>query len=132
MFSGTPTKTACTNFATRNQNDRIMNIENPPEGKNPIIFFLRRIVELLTELVLKKKEKPLLYRGREVIPIDKVCRGINISERTMRRYRKEEKIKYYVSIDGRFMFLLPEQVDDFFDENFRLSTDPEIDKHPSG
>lgn len=86
---------------------------------------LSRITEQLCEISTGELRPRLLYRGEEVIPIEVFSRSFGISIRTLRRYRGSGKLEYFISKDGRQIFLLQSQFEKFIETNFVCSTDME-------
>lgn len=84
---------------------------------------LHKITELLYEISTGSPRTRLYYRGEEVIPIEVLARTFGISIRTLRRYRSSGKLEYYISKDGRQIFLLKSQFERFIDANFVCSTE---------
>lgn len=108
------------------------NSKPPKEGKSFLFYLLKKIIELLIELVKKTKRPVLKYKGKEIIPIERIAIDLNLSPRTIQRYRAKGAIEYYVSQDGHTIFVTEDQFDAFIESYFTLSTELRKDKHPSG
>ena len=67
----------------------------------------------------------LLFRGEPIILLDDIITGLDVSERTIRRYRDAGKIKVYESIEGNIRFVLQSDLDSFLEQHFICSSHPE-------
>lgn len=88
------------------------------------VFISSRIAQAIADLSVRAKKTTLRYKGKQIIMFDEFAIGMNLSTRTLQRYRAEGKIKYYVSNDGHTTFTTQEQFDDFIERNFVASDDP--------
>ena len=85
-------------------------------------------------LVEQRAEAPCLYPARDrprltfhgepVILLDDIITGLDISEKTIRRYRDAGKIKVYESIEGNIKFVLQCDLDEFLEKCFISSSHP--------
>ncbi|MCM1142877.1 MAG: helix-turn-helix domain-containing protein [Muribaculum sp.] len=67
----------------------------------------------------------LLFRGEPIILLNDIITGLDISERTIRRYRDSGKIEVYESIEGNIKFVLQRDFDSFLEKTFISSSHPE-------
>ena len=67
----------------------------------------------------------LLFRGEPIILLDDIITGLDVSERTIRRYRDAGKITVYESIEGNIKFVLQCDLDRFLEQHFISSSHPE-------
>lgn len=67
----------------------------------------------------------LFYHGEPIIPLDDVVTGLDVSEKTIRRYRDAGKIKVYESIEGNIKFVLQCDLDRFLENSFISSSHPD-------
>ena len=87
------------------------------------LFLLSKIANSLAELVSKTNRVRLSYKGKTIIMVQDIAIGLNLSTRTIKRYRSDEKLKYYLSLDGHTVFTTQEQFDEFIEKNFVHSDD---------
>ena len=70
--------------------------------------------------------RPRLYfHGEPIILLEDVITGLDISEKTIRRYRDAGKIKIYESIEGNIKFVLQCDLDRFLENSFISSSHPD-------
>ncbi len=70
--------------------------------------------------------RPRLYfHGEPIILLEDVITGLDISEKTIRRYRDAGKIKVYESIEGNIKFVLQCDLDRFLENSFISSSHPD-------
>ncbi|WP_301346776.1 hypothetical protein [uncultured Muribaculum sp.] len=67
----------------------------------------------------------LFFHGEPIILLDDIISGLNVSERTIRRYRDAGKIEVYESIEGNIKFVLQRDLDSFLEHTFISSSHPE-------
>ena len=67
----------------------------------------------------------LFFHGEPIILLDDIISGLNVSERTIRRYRDAGKIEVYESIEGNIKFVLQRDLDSFLEQTFISSSHPE-------
>ena len=66
------------------------------------------------------------FHGEPIILLDDIISGLNVSERTIRRYRDAGKLRVYESIEGNIKFVLQRDLDSFpFEQTFISSSHPE-------
>lgn len=64
----------------------------------------------------------LFFHGEPIILLEDIITGLNVSERTIRRYRDAGKIEVYESIEGNIKFVLQRDLDSFLDSSFISSS----------
>lgn len=70
--------------------------------------------------------RPRLYfHGEPIILLEDIVTGLDVSEKTIRRYRDAGKIKVYESIEGNIKFVLQCDLDRFFENSFISSSHPD-------
>lgn len=70
--------------------------------------------------------RPRLYfHGEPIILLEDIVTGLDVSERTIRRYRDAGKIKVYESIEGNIKFVLQCDLDRFLENSFISSSHPD-------
>lgn len=70
--------------------------------------------------------RPRLYfHGEPIILIEDIVTGLDVSEKTIRRYRDAGKIKVYESIEGNIKFVLQCDLDRFLENSFISSSHPD-------
>lgn len=70
--------------------------------------------------------RPRLYfHGEPIILLEDIVTGLNVSEKTIRRYRDAGKIKVYESIEGNIKFVLQCDLDRFLENSFISSSHPD-------
>lgn len=70
--------------------------------------------------------RPRLYfRGEPIILLEDIVTGLDVSEKTIRRYRDAGKIKIYESIEGNIKFVLQCDLDRFLEDSFISSSHPD-------
>lgn len=70
--------------------------------------------------------RPRLYfHGEPIILLEDIVTGLDVSEKTIRRYRDAGKIKVYESIEGNIKFVLQCDLDRFLENSFISSSHPE-------
>ena len=70
--------------------------------------------------------RPRLYfRGEPIILLEDIVTGLDVSEKTIRRYRDAGKIKVYESIEGNIKFVLQCDLDRFLEDSFISSSHPD-------
>lgn len=70
--------------------------------------------------------RPRLYfRGEPIILLEDIVTGLDVSEKTIRRYRDAGKIKVYESIEGNIKFVLQCDLDRFLENSFISSSHPD-------
>ena len=68
----------------------------------------------------------LTWAGYEpIILLDDIVSGLNVSEKTVKRYRDAGKLEVYESIDGNIKFVLQSDLDRFLEQSFISSSHPE-------
>ncbi|MBD5356097.1 MAG: helix-turn-helix domain-containing protein [Bacteroides sp.] len=67
----------------------------------------------------------LLFRGEPIILLDDIVSGLNVSEKTVKRYRDSGKLEVYESIEGNIKFVLQSDLDRFLEQSFISSSHPE-------
>ena len=67
----------------------------------------------------------LFYRGEPIILLDDVVTGLDVSEKTIRRYRDAGKITVYESKEGNIKFVLQSDFDTFLEQTFISSSHPD-------
>lgn len=67
----------------------------------------------------------LLFHGEPIILLEDIITGLNVSERTIRRYRDAGKLEVYESIEGNIKFVLQCDLDSFLENAFISSSHPE-------
>lgn len=77
----------------------------------------------------------LFYRGEPIILLDDVVTGLDVSKKTIKRYRDAGKITVYESREGNIKFVLQSDFDAFLEQTFISSTHPDygiVKKKQSG
>lgn len=70
--------------------------------------------------------RPRLYfHGEPIILLEDIVTGLDVSEKTIRRYRDAGKIKVYESIEGNIKFVLQSDLDRFLEQSFISSSHPD-------
>ena len=70
--------------------------------------------------------RPRLYfHGAPIILLEDIVTGLDIREKTIRRYRDAGKIKVYESIEGNIKFVLQCDLDRFLENSFISSSHPD-------
>ena len=70
--------------------------------------------------------RPRLYfHGEPIILLEDIVTGLDVSEKTIRRYRDAGKIKVYESIEGNIKFVLQCDLDRFLENSFINSSHPD-------
>lgn len=70
--------------------------------------------------------RPRLYfQGEPIILLEDIVTGLDVSEKTIRRYRDAGKIKVYESIEGNIKFVLQCDLDRFLENSFISSSHPD-------
>lgn len=70
--------------------------------------------------------RPRLYfHGEPIILLEDIVTGLNVSERTIRRYRDAGKIEVYESVEGNIKFVLQSDLDRFLENAFISSSHPD-------
>ena len=70
--------------------------------------------------------RPRLYfHGEPIILLEDIVTGLDVSEKTIRRYRDAGKIKVYESIEGNIKFVLQCDLDRFLENSFIRSSHPD-------
>lgn len=70
--------------------------------------------------------RPRLYfHGEPIILLDDIITGLNVSERTIRRYRDAGKIEVYESVEGNIKFVLQCDLERFLENSFISSSHPD-------
>lgn len=67
----------------------------------------------------------LFYHGEPIILLQDIITGLDVSEKTIRRYRDAGKIKVYESIEGNIKFVLQCDLDRFLENSFISSSHPD-------
>lgn len=70
----------------------------------------------------------LFYRGEPIILLDDVVTGLDVSEKTIKRYRDAGKITVYESREGNIKFVLQSDFDAFLEQTFISSMHPDYGK----
>lgn len=71
------------------------------------------------------RRSKLYYRGEPIILLTDLVTGLDVSEKTIRRYRDAGKIKVYESIEGNIKFVLQCDLDRFLENSFISSSHPD-------
>lgn len=72
------------------------------------------------------ENRPRLYfHGEPIILLEDIVTGLDVSERTIRRYRDAGKINVYESIEGNIKFVLQCDLDRFLENSFISSSHPD-------
>ncbi len=70
--------------------------------------------------------RPRLYfRGEPIILLEDIVTGLDVSEKTIRRYRDSGKLEIFESIDRNTKFVLQRDLDRFLDNSFISSSHPD-------
>lgn len=70
--------------------------------------------------------RPRLYfHGEPIILLEDIVTGLDVSEKTIRRYRDAGKIKVYESIESNIKFVLQCDLDRFLENSFISSSHPD-------
>lgn len=67
----------------------------------------------------------LYFHGEPIILLEDIITGLNVSERTIRRYRDAGKIEVYESVEGNIKFVLQSDLDRFLENSFISSSHPD-------
>ena len=70
--------------------------------------------------------RPRLYfHGEPIILLNDLITGLDVSERTIRRYRDAGKLRVYESVEGNIKFVLQSDLDKFLENSFISSSHPD-------
>lgn len=70
--------------------------------------------------------RPRLYfHGEPIILLEDIVTGLDVSEKTIRRYRDAGKITVYESKEGNIKFVLQRDFDTFLEQTFISSSHPD-------
>ena len=83
-----------------------------------VVYIMNSIADSLKKLVTKSGRQPLKFMGKEIIMLEDVAIGMNKTTRTLRTIRADGKLDYYVSEDGRTIFVTQDQLDEYFSKHF--------------
>lgn len=73
-----------------------------------------------------KRDRPRLsFRGEPIILLEDIITGLNVSEKTIRRYRDAGKIEVHESREGNIKFVLQRELDRFLEQSFISSSHPD-------
>lgn len=67
----------------------------------------------------------LFYRGEPIILLNDLVTGLDISEKTVKRYRDAGKLTVYESREGNIKFVLQSDFDTFLEHTFISSSHPD-------
>lgn len=67
----------------------------------------------------------LFYRGEPIILLANIVTGLDVSEKTIKRYRDAGKLEIFESIDGNIKFVRQSDLDAFLDIAFISSSHPD-------
>lgn len=67
----------------------------------------------------------LYYRGEPIILLTDLVTGLDVSEKTIKRYRDAGKLTVYESKEGNIKFVLQSDFDTFLDNYFISSSNPD-------
>lgn len=74
----------------------------------------------------RQRDRPRLsFRGEPIILLEDIITGLNVSEKTIRRYRDAGKIEIYESREGNIKFVLQSDLDRFLEQSFISSSHPD-------
>ena len=71
------------------------------------------------------RRSKLYYRGEPIILLTDLVTGLDVSEKTIKRYRDAGKLTVYESREGNIKFVLQSDFDAFLDNYFISSSNPE-------
>lgn len=71
------------------------------------------------------RQNRLYYRGEPIILLNDLVTGLDVSEKTIKRYRDAGKLTVYESKGGNIKFVLQSDFDAFLDNYFISSSNPE-------
>ncbi|MBF0731777.1 hypothetical protein [Bacteroides acidifaciens] len=83
-----------------------------------VIYLLNSIANSMIKLVKKSDKPQLSYKGSTIIMLEDLAIGLNKTTRTIRKMRAEGKMEYYISNDGRTIFMTQDQFDNYVLQNF--------------
>lgn len=83
-----------------------------------VVYLLNSIASSMIKLVKKSNKPQLSYKGSTIIMLEDLAIGLNKTTRTIRKMRAEGKMEYYISNDGRTIFMTQDQFDDYVLQNF--------------
>lgn len=83
-----------------------------------VVYLLNSIAGSMIKLVKSSDKPQLSYKGSAIIMFEDLAIGLNKTPRTLRKMRAEGKMEYYVSHDGRMIFMTQDQFDDYVQRNF--------------
>ena len=69
----------------------------------------------------------LYYRGEPIILLTDLVTGLDVSEKTIKRYRDAGKLIVYESKEGNIKFVLQSDFDAFLDNYFISSSNPDYE-----
>ncbi len=84
-----------------------------------VIYILNSIAETLKAILSKTARQRLKIDGSEILMIEDIALGMSKSPRTFRKFRAEGKLDYYISNDGRTVFMTQEQFEQYIKRNFQ-------------
>lgn len=67
----------------------------------------------------------LFYRGEPIILLNDLVTGLDVSEKTIKRYRDAGKLTVYESREGKIKFVLQSDLDAFLEQTFISSSHPD-------
>lgn len=108
-----------------------MNTTPPPQPKDMrpfskwmmdtasiVVYLLNSIADSLADIVEKSNKPRLSFKGSPIIMMEDIAVGLNKTTRTLRKMRSSGKMEYYISEDGRTVFMTQAQFDDYVLNNF--------------
>lgn len=87
-----------------------------------VINLLSSIAGSLKEIMTKSGRPRLKLHGKEIIMFEDLAFGLNKSTRTLRKLRSEGKMSYYISNDGRTIFLTQDQFEKYIENTYQCVT----------
>lgn len=87
-----------------------------------VINLLSSIAGSLKEIVAKSGRPRLKLHGKEIIMFEDLAFGLNKTTRTLRKLRSEGKMSYYISNDGRTIFLTQDQFEKYIESAYQCVT----------
>lgn len=82
------------------------------------ICLLNDISNSLKEIVTNSIRPRLRFKGKEIIMFEDLAIGLNKTIRTLRKKRANGEMEYYISEDGRSVFMTQEQFDTYIEQAY--------------
>lgn len=98
---------------------------NEADFRTAVMAHLALIEERARSPCGNGRRSKLYYRGEPIILLTDLVTGLDVSEKTIKRYRDAGKLTVYESREGNIKFVLQSDFDAFLDNHFISSSNPE-------